>query len=81
VVEFITDDGVLGPQQRFEQAAIGVESGSVKNDVLGSQEARKAFLQVAMDILGTANESHGTQAETPGVERLVRRGDDIGMRG
>jgi hypothetical protein len=72
VVEFVADDRVLLAQQRFEQAAVGVERGGVQDGVLGAEETRQARLQRLVQVLRAADETHRTQAVAVGAQGLVR---------
>jgi hypothetical protein len=46
MVERVGDDRVLGPEERFEEAAIGVEAGGEEDGVVLAEEAGEAGLQV-----------------------------------
>ena len=69
------------PEQRFEQAAVGVEAGGIKNRVLRPEKFRQRGFQFLVNVLRAANETHARHAETMGVERFFRRGDQRGMIG
>jgi hypothetical protein len=47
VVELVADDGVLGAEQGFEQAAVGVEAGRVEDGVLGAEELADRLFEAA----------------------------------
>src|SRR5690606_26552857 len=69
------DDRVVLAQQRLEQAAVGVETGRVKNRVFGAEEVRDGLLELLVQVLGAADEAHRGHAETVGVQRLLGRLD------
>ncbi len=81
VVEFVTDHGVLGGEERFEGAAVGIEAGRVEDRVLGAEKRAEAFFQLGVDFLRAADEAHGGEAVAPAVERGVGGGDDFGIIG
>ena len=81
VVQRVADDGVFRSEQRFEQAAVGVETRGVEYRVLGPQELADTRLEFLVDGLGAANEAHRRHAVAELVKRLVRRGDDLGVVG
>ena len=58
MVEFVTDDRVFSAEQSFKQAAVGIEAGSVEDCVLRAEEVREAILQLLVDALRAANETH-----------------------
>ena len=75
VVQFVGDDGVLRPEQRLEQAAVGVEAGGVEDRVFGAEELAELGLELLVDALRAADEAHAGQAVAPLVDRrLGRRG-------
>ena len=67
MVELVGDDSVLCTQNGFEQPCIGVKAGCVQDRVFHAEEVRDALFECLVNALGTANESYGSQAETPGV--------------
>ena len=65
VVQLVGDDGVLGPQDGLEEAAVGVEAGGVKDGVLLANEPGDTPFQLLVDVLGAADEADGGKAEAP----------------
>src|SRR2546422_3894710 len=64
---------------RLEQAAVRVETRTVKDRVLGSKKLAELRLQLLVDALRAADEPHTGHAVTPFVERVPRPGDNRGM--
>lgn len=81
VIEFVADHGVLGAEQGFEKAGIGVEAGGVEQRVLGAEKLAEAGLQFAVDLLRAADEANGGKPVTPTVEGGVGGGDEGGVVG
>ena len=79
VVEGVADDGVLGGEKRFENSSVGVEAGGVEDGVFGAVERRDARLEFFVDVLGSADESHGRHSVPSSVEGFVCGLDDIGV--
>ena len=79
VIERIRDDRVLLVRQRLEQAAVRVEAGRVEDRILGAEEFGEAALQLAMDGLRAAYETHGSHSVPVAVEGRVGSGDDSRM--
>ena len=69
VIQRIGNDGVVLGEQRFEQTAVGVEAGGKQDRVLRTQECRQALLELAVNALGTADESDRRHSEAPAFER------------
>jgi len=80
VIEFIADDGVPGPEQGFEQAAVGIEAGTVEDGVLGAEEFRYLCLQLLVGSLGAADEPDGTEAVAPAIITAPGRGDPLSKK-
>ena len=81
VVERVGDDGVVGAEQRLEQAAVRVEARAEEDRVLGAEELREALLELLVERLRAADEAHRGHAEAPPLERLARRLDHGRMVG
>ena len=81
VIQFIADDRVFLAEQRFEQTAVGVETGWIKNRVFCAEEFRKRGFQFLVNVLRAANEAHARHAEPMGVERFFGRRDQRRMIG
>ena len=73
VVQGIADDGVLGVEQRFEQAAVRIEAGGVQNRIFHRQIGAQALLQFAMHALRPADEAHRRHAVAIAREPRMRR--------
>jgi hypothetical protein len=81
MVQGVADDRVLGAEQGFEEAAVGVEAGAVQDGVLGSQKFGQAALKLLVHVLGAADETHGGQAVAVAVQGLVRGFDEALVAG
>jgi len=81
VVERVGDHGVLGTEQRLEQAAVGVEARVIEDRVLGAQELAQAILQALVDLLRAANKPHRRQPIAPFVKRSMGGGKDLRVVG
>ena len=68
-------------EQRFEQAAVGVEAGWIKNRVLGPEKFRQRGFEFLVNVLRAANETDAGHAEAVCVERFLRGGDERRMIG
>jgi len=79
VVEGVTDDGVLGGEEGFEHAAVGVETGGEEDRVFGAEEGGEGLLEFAVHPLGAADEAHRGGTVAPALERGVASGDEIGV--
>jgi len=77
----VGDDSVLGAEQAFKKAAVGVIAGRVEDGILGVVEFRDLFLQSLVQVLRAADEAHRGQAETVLIQGLVGGLDQIGMVG
>ena len=75
VVQRIRDDGVLLREERLENAAVGVEAGSVENRVLRAEIIGDRTFQLLVNILAAADEPHRRHAETPLVHGPFGRFD------
>ena len=81
MVQLVGNDGVLGLQQRFKQAAVGVEAGTVEEGVFAAQERAQTLFQLLVQRLRAADEAHAGQPIAPLIESLPRRRDHDGMIG
>ena len=81
MIQFIGDDGVLGTQQGFKQAAIGIEAGGVEDRVIGAQEFTELLFQLAVYPLGSADEPDTGATVAPLVERVMRGLANVRMLG
>ena len=81
VVELVGDDGVLGPQDGLEEAAVGVEAGGVEDGVLHAHEPGDPRFQLLVDVLGAADEPDGGEAEAPLVVGGLGGGDEVRVVG
>ena len=79
MVEFVADDGIVLPEQRFKNTAIGVEAGYVKDSIFCAEELRNFFLEFFMDILCAADKTHRAHAVPAVIDSLVGGFDDFGM--
>ena len=69
VVQGVADDGVLRPENRLEEARVGVEAGGVEDGVVGLEEIRNRFLEILVQVLRPADEPHRGHAEAVVLER------------
>jgi hypothetical protein len=81
MIERIRDDGVLLPEQRLEQPAVGLEARGIENDVLLLDIARDRLLEPAVQIRRAADEAHRRHAEAVAVQRLLGRGNEARIIG
>ena len=81
MVERVRDDGVVGPEQRLEQAPVGVEAGAEEDRVLGAEERRQPLLELLVQRLCAADEPHRGHPEAPALERVARSLDHGRMVG
>jgi hypothetical protein len=58
----VGDEHVLLAEQRLEHARIGVHAGRKQQRVLGAEERREPPLELAVDVLRSADEPHGRHA-------------------
>src|SRR5258708_13247513 len=72
MVQFVGNDGIFSPQQRFEESPVGIEARAVKNCVFGSEKCAQRGLRFFLDTLRSADEPHRRKAITPAVEGRVR---------
>ena len=63
MVERIGDDGVFLGEERFEHTAVGIEACGIENGVLGMEIVGDGGLQLFVDVLRAADESHRRHAE------------------
>ena len=71
VVERVGDDGVVGPEQRLEEAAVRVEARAEEDRVLGAEEGRQPLLELLVQRLRAADEPHRGHPEAPALERVT----------
>ncbi len=79
MVQRVADQRILRPEQSLEEARVRIEARREENRVLRSMELCDFALELLMNVLRTADESHGAHAESVRIERLLRRGDQIRM--
>ena len=65
VVQAVGDDGVLGPEQGFEDAAVGVKGGREQDRVLEAEIVGDGALQLLVDLQRTADEADRGRACAP----------------
>jgi hypothetical protein len=81
VIQRIADDGVLGTQERLEEAPIGIKTGGVKDRVFCSEKPGQAGLEFLVDRLGAADETDRGHAIAPAFQGFLRSLGDFGMTG
>ena len=64
VVQGIGNNCVFCAQQRFKQAAVGVEARRVKDGIFHTEECRQFLLQLFMAVLGTANKANRSHTKS-----------------
>ncbi len=73
MVELVGDDRVFRLKQDLEHAAIRVPAGGVKNGLLGPEKRAEFCLQILVQGLRAADESHRREAVTPFIQCLASR--------
>jgi hypothetical protein len=81
VVEGVGNYGVLRPEQRFEQPAIGVERGGKEDRVILAQVTGHRLLELAVERLRPADEAHRRHTEAVFGERVACRGANFRVVG
>ena len=71
MVQCVADNGVLVVEQRFKQAAIGIETRGIQNRVLSAQVLADATFEFFVNGLRAANKANGGHAVAEVVECLV----------
>jgi hypothetical protein len=79
VDEAVGDDDVVLGQDGLEDAGVGVHAGGEEERVLGAEEGRQLVLELAVDVLGAADEAHRGHAVAAGLQAVVRRLDHVGV--
>lgn len=59
----------------------GIETSCIENRVLGMEIAGNRFFEFAVQVLRPANEPYRRHAESVGIHRLFRGGDEPGIVG
>src|SRR5699024_2698909 len=77
----IRDDRVLRPEQRPEHGAVGIEAGGEQDRGLGAEESRDRLLQLEVQILGAADETHRGDPEAALIQGSRRGPDQLGVVG
>ena len=72
VVERVGDDGVAVVEKRLEHSTVGVEARRKEDGVLVAEPGGQPCLQLAVDVLRTADESHRRHAEAALLQRASR---------
>ncbi len=81
MVERVGDDRVFVAQDGFEQPAIGVEAARIEDGILHPEEPGNLALQLAMDVLGAADEADRGHAEAVAAQPVGRRLHQPGIIG
>ena len=81
MVEAVGDNGIVLSEQRFEQTAIGVETGGVEDRILLAEIVGDLVLERTVEIACAADEPHGCHAEAVTIHRLLGGSDQRGMIG
>ena len=79
VIKFVADDRVVLAEDGLEEPAVGVPAGAVKDGVVFAEKLRDGLFEVAMDILGAANEANRGHAVAEAFQTIGGGGDDVGM--
>ena len=69
VVQGVGDNGILFAQKRFEEAAIGVETGGEEDRIVHAQKPGQRGFQFPVQVLRPADEPHGRHAKAPWLHR------------
>ncbi len=67
VVESVGDDGVLGAEEGFEDAAVGIKATREQDGVLCAEEPGNPGFQFQVQVLGAADEADAGHAEATRV--------------
>lgn len=81
MIESVTNDGVLGPEDCLEEASIGIEPAGEKYTVLQFIILSNDLLQLFVNILGAAYEPDRTHAEAMRVKSLLGSLDEPSIVG
>ena len=81
VVQAVRDDGVLGPEQRLEDAAVGVEGGGEQDGVLEAEIVGDGLFELLVDLERAADEAHRGGAGAPFLLRPDAGLDDALVAG
>src|SRR5258708_14079793 len=79
MVQLIGYNGILVPEQRLENTAVGIEGGGIQNAVLRPQESRDLLLQLSVNVLRTTDKTDPAHSVAPGINSLMGRLDHLGM--
>src|SRR6266567_2719494 len=71
VIKLVADDRVVFTQQRFEQAAVGIEATRIEDRIFHPKEDAQCALEFLVHRLRAADESHRCQAVAVAVEALA----------
>ncbi|MNI78473.1 hypothetical protein D3C73_1348470 [compost metagenome] len=63
MVQGIGDNRIFCAQQRFEQAAVSIKAGRIKNGIFHTEERRQFLLQLLVAVLGAADKAHRSHAK------------------
>jgi hypothetical protein len=66
-------------EDRLEDPGVGVHAGRKEQGVLGTEEGGELALELAVDVLGAADEAHRRHPVPTVVEALVGRGNHLGV--
>ena len=80
MIKGIGNDSVLLNEKRFENPAVGVKGGYIKDGIFCSEEFSQLFLQLLVDVLRAADKTHGAHSVTMRIDILVSGLDGPGMR-
>ena len=72
---------VLLAEHRLEDAGVGVHARREEQRVLGAEELGQPLLELAVDVLGAADEAHRGHAVAAGLEPRVGGLDDLRVAG
>ena len=71
MVQCIADDGILLTQQRFEDAAIGIEARGIEYSVVGLEKTADGSLELLVHVLRTADKAHTRHAVATTVHHTL----------
>ena len=81
VIEFVGDDGIAVVEEDFEDASVCVEARREQDRCVGAKQARQSRFKFIVLGLRATDEANTCHPESVRVERLLGRGDDIGVVG
>src|SRR5207237_9297975 len=76
VIKFVAENGVLLAQERFEQAAIGVETARIEDSIFLAEKTGDRPFELFVQLLRATNEPDGSQTVPVAAQPFLTRSDD-----